>query len=215
MFARFWYSSSPVPRPLRIATGNVIYHVLNRAQGGRTIFENNLDYLAFENTMREAKEIVPMRILAYCLMPNHWHMMLYPELDGNMPKFVQWLSGTHAQRWHVHRETIGSGHLYQGRYKSFPVLTDQYFQQVFRYVERNALRAGLVEKAEAWRWSSAWIRTNGTNNEQLILSPSPVDLPPDYLHWLNAPQSDEELKKIRQSIHPLPGRKRTASYART
>jgi hypothetical protein len=88
-----------------------------------------------------------MRLLAYCLMPNHFHLLVWPRADGDLSQFLRWLTVTHTQRWHAHHRTAGTGHLYQGRFKSFPVQSDEHFLTVCRYVERNALRANLVGRA--------------------------------------------------------------------
>jgi len=143
-------------RPLRTALGGLIYHVLNRGNGRMQIFNTDSDYNAFENVIAQACERVPMRILSYSVMPNHWHMVLWPQQDGDLSRFVNWLTLTHTQRWHAHRHSAGSGHLYQGRFKSFIVQRDEYLLTVCCYVERNAVRADLVERAENWRWSSLW-----------------------------------------------------------
>ena len=116
-----------------------------------TIFEKEEDYEAFERVLQEAVERVEMRLLAYCLMPNHWHLVAWPREDKELSRFTGWLTLTHTQRWHAHRGTTGTGHLYQGRFKSFPVQSDAHFLTVCRYVERNALRANLVACAEDWR----------------------------------------------------------------
>src|SRR3989344_9525362 len=108
-------------RPPRVAIGNVVYHVINRANSRMLIFKKDGDYQAFEQILEEAKEKYPMRILAYCLMPNHWHLVLYPTSDEDLPRFMRWITLTHTQRWHARYNNIGYGHLYQGRYKSFPV----------------------------------------------------------------------------------------------
>src|SRR5574340_1050140 len=121
-------------RPLRQAIGNIIYHVINRANGRMTLFRKDKDYEAFEKILREAKEKQPIRILSYTIMPNHWHLILCPFEDGDLPAFLRWLTLTHTQRWHAHYHNIGYGHLYQGRYKSFPVEKDEYFIQLCRYV---------------------------------------------------------------------------------
>ena len=141
-------------RTPRSAVGNMIYHVLNRANRRERIFRKEKDYEAFERILEEGMDKYPMRILAYCLMPNHWHFVMYPEHDEDLSVFMRWLTGTHTQRWHTHYKSIGYGHLYQGRYKSFPIQKDEHFLNVSQYVERNALRANLVSKAEDWRWSS-------------------------------------------------------------
>jgi putative transposase len=147
-------------RPHRAAEGGYVYHVLNRANARMTIFEHDGDYEAFERVLLEAVERTEMRLLAYCLMPNHWHLMVWPRKDGELSRFVGWLTLTHTQRWHAHRGSAGAGHVYQGRFKSFPIQEDDHLWTVGRYVERNPLRANLLRCAEQWRWSSLfrWIR---------------------------------------------------------
>jgi putative transposase len=81
-------------------------------------------------------------------MPNHWHFKLWPKNDRDLAASMQQLTNTHVKRWKEHRHEIGHGHLYQGRYKCFPVETNEYFYSAVRYVERNALRANLVRSAE-------------------------------------------------------------------
>lgn len=143
-----------MPRVARVAPGGVIFHVLNRANARSRIFENDGDYQALERVIAETADRIQVRILAYCIMPNHWHLVLCPTGDGELGKFVQRLTTTHVRRWHLYRNSVGSGHLYQGTYKSFPIQDDGHFLTVCRYVEQNPLRAGLVARAEDWRWSS-------------------------------------------------------------
>ncbi len=130
-------------RPHRAAEGGYVYHLLNRANARMTIFEDSGDYEAFEEVLREAVARSKIRLLAYCLMPNHWHLVVWPKKDGELSQFAGWLTLTHTQRWHAHRGSTGSGHVYQGRFKSFPIQEDEHFYMVARYVERNALRANL------------------------------------------------------------------------
>lgn len=191
-----------MPRAPRSIVGNTVYHVLNRANGRMQIFEKEKDYEAIEKILIEAKEKYPMRILSYCIMPNHWHFVLYPRNDGDLAMFMRWLTLTHTQRWLVHRHMVGYGHLYQGRYKSFPVQNDEHFLTLCRYVERNALRAGLVKKAQEWRWSSGWIRKYGSDKQKKILSAWPVLKPEDYDVWINTTLPNEEsiLDDVRGAI---------------
>src|SRR5262249_2375803 len=114
-------SPPAMPRRPRFATGGYVYHVLNRAVGRATIFEKSADYAAFEKVLRQAKEWQPLRLLAYCLMPNHWHLLLWPQHDGDLSEFLRWLTVTHTQRWHAQHHTAGTGPLYHGRLKSFPL----------------------------------------------------------------------------------------------
>lgn len=186
----------------RAAVGETIYHVLNRANSREQIFDTEKDYLAFEKILLEAKEKHPMRILSFCVMPNHWHMILHPETDESMPKFMRWITHTHTQRWHANHKSIGYGHLYQGRYKSFLIEEENYFVQACRYIERNPLRAGLSKKAQDWRWGSAWIRNKGNTEQKKILSPWPIEMPIAYEEWLNTldKYEEEKLENIRLCI---------------
>jgi putative transposase len=177
----------------------MIFHVLNRGVGRRSLFEKDADYEAFERVADETLRTVPMRICAYSLMPNHWHFVVWPERDGELSAFMQQLTNTHVKRWKEHRRETGYGHLYQGRYKSFPVQTDEYFYQVVRYVERNALRANLVGRAELWRWSSLAPRARD-NRILPLLADWPLARPEDWLTIVNEPQTEAELAAIGRSV---------------
>jgi putative transposase len=141
-----------------------------------------------------------MPILAYCVMPNHWHLVLRPKRDGDLSRFVGWLTLTHTQRWHAHHHDAGTGHLYQGRFKSFPVEEDDHLLVLCRYVERNARRAGLVRRAEQWRWGSLWRRESGDEAARSLLSDWPVARPRNWLTWVNEPQTSAELADLCQSV---------------
>ena len=184
----------------RIDIANEIYHVLNRANARMTIFNKNKDFKEFEKIIEEAKEKHPIRILSYCLMPNHWHFILSPENNGDLNKFMHWLTLTHTQRWHAYNHSVGYGHLYQGRYKSFLIKKDNYFLQAVSYVERNAMRAKLVKRAEDWQWSSLWRREYGTPRQKLLLSPWPINIPEDYLDYVNRQEPEKDLESIEESI---------------
>jgi putative transposase len=186
-----------MPRTARICPGGIVYHVINRGNSKRTLFEHDGDYYAFERVVLEAHQKMSMRMLAYCIMPNHWHFVLWPEYDGEISNFIGWISMTHTQRWHVVHETVGSGHLYQGRFKNFPVKTDNHFLAICRYVERNALRANIVSKAEYWRWSSLWCRTEKKGLLWPLLENWPVTRPDNWLSIVNQPQTAEEIEAIR------------------
>ncbi|PIR82956.1 hypothetical protein COU19_03025 [Candidatus Kaiserbacteria bacterium CG10_big_fil_rev_8_21_14_0_10_56_12] len=183
----------------RTDVGDQIYHVLNRANARVQVFDTPFDYKMFEDILEEARERFGMRLLAYCLMPNHWHLVLYPKQDGDLQKFMSWVSNTHTRRWHTAKGTIGEGHLYQGRYKSFLCQADIHFLTLVRYVERNAKKANLAKRAEFWQWSSVWRREVGTPAQQKLLSAWPVPTPNNYLLWLNAPQTASEEEAIERS----------------
>lgn len=173
-----------------------MYHVLNRANAKRTIFERDSDYSAFERALAEVQERIPMRILAWCVMPNHWHLVLWPRLDGDLSNYMRLVTLTHTQRWHAHRATAGSGHLYQGRFKSFAVQDDAHFLTVCRYVEANALRANLVRRAEEWRWCSLW-RAHRGEADQLPYLDWPVARPRDWTEYVNQAGAKSEIESVR------------------
>ena len=189
-----------MPRMPRNAPGGLAYHVLNRANGKLRLFKKEDDYLAFEKVLAEAFERVPIRILGWCLMPNHWHLVLWPKRDGELTDFMRWLTLTHAQRWKHAHDAVGHGHLYQGRFKSFPIQQDHHLLKVLRYVERNAVRPTLVRRAEQWRWGSAYVRQGRSHELKPLLADWPVPRPADWLRLLNTPFSPEEQKSIRQHI---------------
>lgn len=187
-------------RAHRVDTGNYCYHIINRANARLPIFFKEEDYVFFEEVLEEAQEKYNMRVLAYCLMPNHFHLVLYPKNDGDLGKFMQWLTLTHTQRWHQVKKTKGTGHLYQGRYKSFIIEKDSHLLAVIRYVERNALRAKLVRKAENWRFCSLWRKLYGSVLKKKLLSEWPIPEPLDYLSFVNTSQSKDEEENIRLSV---------------
>jgi putative transposase len=187
-----------MPRRLRVASGGYVYHVLNRAVGRARILGKERDFEAFEEVIGEAKARLPMRVLAWCVMPNHWHFVLWPRGDGDLSEFMRWLTVTHTQRWHVAHRTAGTGPLYQGRFKSFPIEEDDHLLTVLRYVERNPLRANLVEQADEWRWSSLWHRVHG--DEGRLLDDGPIALPRGWRQHVQSPQSEAELVALRRSV---------------
>lgn len=186
-----------MPRVPRQSKADVVYHVLNRANARQQIFHTPDDYSAFETVLFQARRRVGLRVLAYCVMPNHWHLVLQPREDGQLPPFMRWLTMTHTQRWHCFHGTVGSGHLYQGRYKSFPVESDHHLLTVCRYVERNAARAGLVRRAEHWRHCSLWRRESGDVGS---LDPWPVERPEDWLQRVNEVEGESELQRVRLCV---------------
>ena len=189
-----------MPRIARVAVGDTLYHVINRSNGRVRIFDSDDEYKHFESILEEGKEFIGMRLLAYCIMPNHWHLVLYPRSDTDMGTFMQWITTTHVRQRRTRTHSVGYGHLYQGTYKSFPVETNTYAQQLIRYVEQNPLRAKLVARAEDWRWSSLWRREKGSEKEKKLLSELPIALPDDYLEFVNTLPGGESLQAIRVSV---------------
>lgn len=166
------------------------------------MFRKEADFAAFEQVLSEALDRIPLRILGYVLMSNHWHFVVWPRQrqDDEVSEFFRWLTLTHSQRWHAHHGTSGMGHVYQGRFKSFPIAADEHLLKVLRYVERNALRAGLVSRADDWRWGSLYRRMRGTMDERAMLTDSPVPLGRDWTEHVNRPETELELMAIRRSV---------------
>ena len=187
-----------MPRRARGPAIDSVYHVLNRAVRRALLFETSADYAAFERVLLQAVQRVPLRVLAYSAMPTHWHLVVWPNAPGELSRFMHWLTCTHAQRWHAVHGTSGTGAVYQGRYKAIPVQSDTHVLRVCRYVERNPLRAGLVPRAEDWRWSSLWRRCNFCTDE--IVHDWPVLRPADWIEHVNQPQTETELNALRWAV---------------
>jgi len=189
-----------MPGVQRVSMGGLVYHVMNRANSRMTLFESVGDYRAFLKVLRETHEHIPMRTVSFCVMPNHWHLVLWPFKDGDLSVFIHWLSVTHSKRWHGAHGTTGTGHVYQGRFKSFPVQGDRHYLTVCRYVERNALGAGLCAKAEEWRWGSLWQRTQRPSPEDVPLSDGPRRWPSGWCEMLNSSARSDDVDTLRKCI---------------
>jgi putative transposase len=185
---------SLMPRNPRASLGGYCYHVLNRGNGRRIIFHKDGDFAAFIKLLRQAGERIPMRLLAYCLMPNHFHLVLWPRGDGDLSSYMMWLLTAHVRRYHKHYHS--SGHVYQGRFRSFPIQEDEHLLTVLRYVERNPARAALVAQAQDWPWSSAAPARFGSP----LLDGGPVPRPTAWLHHVNAPQTEAEVAALCECI---------------
>lgn len=140
-----------------------------------------------------------MRILAWCLMPNHWHLLLWPLEDGDLSRYMHLVTLRHTQRLHAYRGSAGTGQVYQGRFKSFVVQNDTHFLNVSRYVEANALTAKLVKRAEDWRWGSLWRVQQGLHAKPPFVHAWPLDRPSDWLEHVNRRAEAHELEALRRS----------------
>jgi putative transposase len=182
-----------MPRTARASAGGYCYHVLNRGNARATVFQKPGDYEAFLDMIAEAALRVPMRLVAYCLMPNHFHLAVWPRGDGDLSRWVHWLLTTHVRRYSRHYRH--GGHVWQGRFKAFPIQEDEHLLTVVRYIERNPLRAGLVARAEGWPWSSL-SRTAGPP----ALDPGPVPRGAGWAEWVNAAMTEAECAAVRESL---------------
>jgi len=176
-----------MPRFARPIPGGVCAHVVTRGNARATVFHAEADYAIFTTLLEHARSRVPIDLLAWCLMPNHVHLVVRPAADGDLARGMQ----------RVRYQT--TGRVWQGRYKAFPIQADRHLVTVLRYVERNPVRAGLADSAAEWPWSSA--RDRDTVDEgHALLSPSPVPLPSPWLDWVDTPLSGAELANIRLSV---------------
>jgi len=177
-----------------------VYHVLNRANGRLRLFRKDEDFLAFEAVLAQAMERRRVRLLDWCLMSNHWHFVVWPRKDDDLTEFFRWLTHTHTQRWHAQHGTSGTGHVYQGRFKCFPIQEGEHLERVLRYVQLNPVRAKITRRASAWRWGSCHIRQRGPAGMAGLLSDWPIAMPRSWNAWLADGLSAAEEKRIALSI---------------
>lgn len=186
-----------MPRVVRGLADRLIYHVINRGNGRQDVFHKDKDYEAFINLMKQAKERYSVKIFAYCLMPNHFHMVLMPDKGEDLSKWIQWLMTSHVRRYHRHYGS--SGHIWQGRFKSFIIQKDIHLLMVLRYVEGNPVRAGLVNSAKEWLWSSHKERIYKGNNS--LVEEVPIELPVNWDRYVDEPLTEKELERLRQNVN--------------
>lgn len=185
-----------MPRIARGLAGGFIYHILNRGNFKQQIFHKKQDYQVFIELIAEALRRYEVSMLAYCLMPNHFHMVVKPQQGEELSRFVHWLMTSHVRRYHRHYES--SGHVWQGRYKSFIIQDDHHLLTVLRYVEGNPVRAGLVKSAGDWPWSSFRERVGMVTNS--LIDESPINMPEDWTGFVDEPITAVELEKVRNSV---------------
>lgn len=187
-----------MPRRPRSSTGQFVFHVLNRAIQGLTLFERPGDYELFCEILADALRRFPVRLLAYSVMPNHWHLVVWPLDDDSLSPFMQWLTAIHAMQWRKDKGSHGRGAVYQSRFKAIAVQRDRHFIRLCRYVERNAVRARLVPRATEWPWSSVSPLASGAGRPSL--TPWPVGRPANWIDLLDAPEPPRALREIRMAI---------------
>ena len=189
--------------PLRgqLGSGGLVFHVMNRGARRAGIFLGEEDYRAFLRILVEALTHVPARLLAFVVMPNHFHLVLWPVGDQDLSRFMQWLTRTHAQRWHRAHDSVGTGAVYQGRYRALAVQDDRHLLNVCRYVEQNPWRARMVAKPSDWRWGSAW--SSAGDDPRPRLDGWPSERPDWWSHWVNEAASgdtEEVRDRVRSGI---------------
>lgn len=186
-----------MPRTARATHASFCYHVINRGNKKATVFHERSDYEQFTTLIARAQQRLHLPLLAACLMPNHIHFVVQPSADQDLAKWMHWVFTSHV-RWY-HAKYLTTGRVWQGRFKAFPAQGDHHLLTVMRYVERNALRGHLVERAEDWEWGSlSWRRLR---NPPVVLTEPPVTLPSYWRHWVNEPQTSTELAEIRTCVN--------------
>lgn len=186
-----------MPRIARGLVNGFVYHVLNRGNGGQEVFHKDQDYEAFIDLIKEVKARYDIKIFTYCLMPNHFHMVIVPIQAEELSKGMQWLMTSHVRRYHRHYES--SGHIWHGRFKSFIIQEDNHLLTVLRYVEGNPVRAGLVNSAKDWLWSSH--REAIGERLPLLVDEIPIELPRDWNRYVDEPLTQKDLEKLHQSVN--------------
>jgi putative transposase len=186
-----------MPRTSRRLAGGLIYHLINRGNDKKVVFHKRLDYEAFLDLMAMAKERCPLKLFAYCLMPNHFHFVASPGDGDTLSSWMQWLMTTHVRRYNRHYER--SGHLWQGRFKSFPVQDDDHLLVLMRYVEGNPVRSGLVLTASDWKWSSHGENTGALSRH--LTDEAPRVLPENWTRYVDTPWTSKTLEDVRQCVN--------------
>ena len=186
-----------MPRVFRTLVADGYYHVINRGNNRTDVFLSPADYRAFLRLIEQAQQRIQLRMLAFCIMPNHFHLVVSQDGAKDVSRWMHWLLTTHVHRHHLRYGT--SGRVWQGRFKAFPIEQDGHLLTVMRYVERNALRSGLVARAEQWPWGSLACR--GHPFDGGLVSKPPIPLPSDWTARVNAPQTPQELEALRAAVN--------------
>lgn len=183
-----------MPRPRRYSPPDSVLHVINRGNDRKLLFAAPSAYEDFLAILGKARERCGLRLLAYCLMPNHWHLLVWPRTGTDVPSFCHWVTTVHAIRHRRDTRSIGHGHLYQDRYHSFAIESESRYYQVIRYIEANPVRAGLASLAEDWPWSSL---TERTRRHRRLLDPGPLPLPQGWTATVNESLPADVLEDLR------------------
>ncbi|HEY2839279.1 MAG TPA: transposase [Pirellulales bacterium] len=192
-----------MPRPLRPIEAGLIYHVINRGNNRQRVFSKDADFAAFLTALGELKERRPFQLYGYCLLNNHFHLLVRAA-DVPISRLMQSLLVSHTQRYH--KQHRSGGHVWQGRFKSPVVQNDEHLLTVLRYIEANPLRAGVVERAEDYRWSSFRAHGLGEPNELLDrlttyeeLSPQAATRRRKWSELVHRPFAEATLAAVRRS----------------
>lgn len=183
-------------RSRRNTAPGAVHHIVNRANRRKRIFRKPGDYKAFLAILEEAVARCGIRLIAFCVMPNHWHLVVWPNDSVSISAFMHWVTGTHVRRYHLHYGLTGTGHLYQARFRNHVCKDNHGVLAVMRYVEGNPLAAGLASRAQDWEWSSLHLRTRG--EERGFLADPPIELPANWAAYV-----DENTPRHRRGASDL------------
>ena len=187
-------------RAPRNSQGGYVYHVIGRGLKPKPMFRSLEDYQDFDSTLAQAVERFEPRLIAYCILPKHWHLVLTPRKDGDLSKFMAWLTMTHSVRWHTKPKRSASGGLYERRFRSFPVQDNSQLLDVLRFVESHPIRSGLVKDLRDWPWSSWSRRAQEPDAAWPLLSNPPIPFPSDWNKQLCQEIPSESFDRILQCI---------------
>ena len=193
-----------MPKRRRFIEPNSIQHIVNRGNDKKVIFPEPVDYGSFLVLLREARERYEVELYGYCLMPNHFHLVVRPADLDEIAAYMHFVQSSHACDLRACDRSRGHGHVFQRRYWNKPVEGDGYLLKVIKYVEANPVRARLVGRADQWEWSSMWDRVTG---ERDLLHPCPLRLPDDWPLIVSMPLQQPDLDRIRRPTkrgRPMP-----------
>ena len=195
-------------RPLRIEYPDAWYHVMNRGRRAEDIFSDEQDYVMFTELLKETSEMWNIRIAAYCLMPNHFHMLVQTP-EANISRSMRHLNGVYTQRYNSRHKC--DGQLFRGRYKSILIDTASYLLQAVRYIHRNPLQTGLADRLDVYKWSSHkgyisiakkwdWLHKNYILS---LLSKNSKDWLRYYRKWVSVEEKDKVSERISGKKWPV------------
>lgn len=188
------YFGKRMPRTARKLADRAYYHIINRGNNKQTIFRTRLDFLVFLALLKEAKRRYPLSLLGFCLMPNHFHLVIYAREAEHVRAFIHWAMTCFAHYYHEKNKT--SGHLWQGRFKSFLIEQEEYLIIALRYVENNPVRAGMVRSSRDWEWSS--IKHHCLRSYDEFIDPPPFTVPNDWPDLVDMPLTLKEFEAIKK-----------------
>jgi putative transposase len=195
-----------MPRTTRIVISGYPHHIIQRGHNKQSVFIADEDYLYYLDNLQECKEKLGSKVYAYCLMTNHVHLIVDPgEDEKNIARIMKHVAG--RQTRYVNRLEKRSGSLWEGRYKSSAISTDEYLLACCRYIELNPVRAGIVADPSEYRWSSYRSKVGVGDVMWQDFDPCYMALADDgqargerYAEWVKGSIPNGEWSLIRQTL---------------